>query len=263
MKRLTDSLALILIFAVALALPVGAGAAEMREWTRASDGKAIEAEYAGMANEKEVRLRMTNGRVYDVPLATLSEADNDYVAGLLENGGGAEGADMKEGDPGGESGDAGGAVSLTLSGVHLCCSDCEDAVAGLASGGGEEEGATRLEPDRDAGTVAVTAPSALEAEMVLKKLFRAGFYGVSDHDSIALPVPEEDDFTANTMPLRNLHLCCGKCVRELTGAVESVEGVDEVDAEEGSTEAMVKGEQFRPYDIMVALREAGFGGSYR
>ena len=65
-----------------LALP--RAEAEVREWTRASDGRKIQAEFVGMKDDTTIQIKMTNGQTFDVPLASLSEADNAFVKELAE-----------------------------------------------------------------------------------------------------------------------------------------------------------------------------------
>jgi hypothetical protein len=45
--------------------------------------------------------------------------------------------------------------------------------------------------------------------------------------------------------------------------VEDVDGVEEVDAKPGSTRVAIKGEAFKPYEVMKALREVGIGGTFQ
>jgi hypothetical protein len=68
---------------IALALtslfPAGPLLAEVREWTRASDGRKISAEFAGMKDESTVKIKMGNGQIFEVPLTGLSAEDNAYI----------------------------------------------------------------------------------------------------------------------------------------------------------------------------------------
>jgi hypothetical protein len=94
-------------------------------------------------------------------------------------------------------------------------------------------------------------------------MFSSGFYGMSDNDAIKMPELREDDFTTNTMVVRDPNLRCRGSLRAFTKAIESVDGVDEVDAKEGSTRVSVKGENFKTYDVMKALRDIGMGGTFQ
>lgn len=237
---------------IAAASPV---LAEQRDWTRANDGKIIRAEFAGMKDEKTVKIRMVNGHVFEVPLTSLSEADAVYVKNLVAKKveTSAAAAPVPEGE-----------TTLTLSGVHLCCAGCEDAVTAIGSDPKNLLPAgVALTPDRKTGTITVTAPSGKDAQAALRAVLESGYYGASDHEVIKIADLKPDDSTVDTMTLTNLHLCCGSCVKALTKAVESVEGVKAAEAKSGADRAIVTGTSFKTYEVMQALREAGFGGSFR
>jgi copper chaperone CopZ len=53
------------------------------------------------------------------------------------------------------------------------------------------------------------------------------------------------------------------CVRAFTKAVESVDGVESCEAKTGAKSVKVTGKDFKTYEVMKALREAGFGGSFQ
>lgn len=233
--------------------------AELRQWTRAADGKKIEAEFVAMKDEATVTIKMANGNSFDVPLTSLSPEDNEYVAGLSTK------PEMKD-SPASEEKPAlpEGEVTLTLSGVHMCCGDCEEAIVAVKDH--EEikvDPAVTIATDRANGTVTVTAPDAKAAQTVLRAMLASGFYGVSDNEAVKIADLKEDDFTSDTMVVRDPHLCCRGCVKDFVKAVESVDGVEEVDAKEGSTRVKLSGKGFKPYEVMVALRAAGFGGTFQ
>ncbi len=81
--------------AVAVALGwAGATAAESRVWTRKADGRTLTAEFTGYDKDTgEVTLRLASGKNAKISLATLSEADREWV----EETGGATAEVAKEG----------------------------------------------------------------------------------------------------------------------------------------------------------------------
>lgn len=235
--------------------------AEVREWTRATDGRKITAEFVAMKDANTVTIKMPNGQTFDVPLAGLSPADGAY----------AKEAAKKAGNPGATGASAGpkpplpeGETTVILSKVHICCGDCIDAVAkiGLDEKNPIPAGVT-ISADRGDEAITVKAPSGKDAQAALRAVVKAGFYGVSDHPAVVIPDLKPDEFTAETMVVRDTHLCCGGCVRAFTKAVESVEGVESCEAKNGATSVNVAGKGFKPYEVMKALREAGFGGSFQ
>lgn len=74
MIRLATSLFAVLLVS---GLPLSAEES-LRDWTN-TEGRTISAELIALEGDTAT-LRLSNGRRYDVPLATLSEADRDYVA---------------------------------------------------------------------------------------------------------------------------------------------------------------------------------------
>lgn len=243
--------------------------AEVREWTRATDGKKISAEFAGMKDEVTAKIKMASGQVFEVPVSSLSPDDQAFLKEQVAAMAGGEkpgSAPSPEGAPkgGGTAALPEGEVTLTLSKVHLCCGDCEDAVGKI----GENDrypiapGVT-FTPDRKNESIIVKAPTGKDAQAALRAVLGAGFYGVSDNPAIAIPELKEDDFTTDTMVIRDTHLCCGGCVRAFKKAVESVEGVEGCEAKAGSSRVEISGKGFKTYEVMKALREAGFGGMFQ
>lgn len=244
---------------------VSSAQAEVREWTRASDGRKIAAEFTGMKDESTVRLKMGNGQVYEVPVTSFSPDDQAHIKELVAKMPEAGTAPPGATSPGAAAGPVPeGETTVTLSGVHMCCGDCEDAVAKI---GADEKNpipaGVTLTGSRKDGTIVVKAPSGKDAQAALRAVLAAGFYGTSDLPAVNITALKPDDFTADTMVVREPHLCCSGCVRAFTKAVESVEGVESTEAKAGATRVAVKGKGFKPYEVMMALREAGFGGSFQ
>lgn len=251
------------VFVVALALLIPGGAfAEMREWTRASDGRKIQAEFVGVKAEGVIQIKMANGQVFDVPLSSLSPADNEFVAKL------SAAPEKMEEKPEGATAEKPavpeGEVTVVLSGVALFCRECVERVEGLKENDEFKiDPAVELAADRSEKTITIKAPSAKVAQSTLNTLLSAGYFGKSDVPGIEISPLKEDDFTSDTMVVRDAAVICSGGVRAFEKAVESVKGVEEVAAKEGSTRIKIDGEGFRTYDVMMALREAGFGGSFQ
>lgn len=230
--------------------------AEVREWTRSADNRKITAEYVGMKDENTVQLKMPNG-TFDVPVASLSEADQEYIKSQQEEM-------AAEGEGTAEVSIPEGEVTVTLSGVHICCSDCEDKIEALNGAKSMRfYPETEFTADKKDKTVEIEAPSGKAAMYALEMLFKAGFCGVSDHPVLTVPPLEERDFETGVASLRDLHLCCNTCVSDLEEAVMTVEGVEEMKGEVGDDSVMIKGSKFKPTDVVKAAREAGFGTSFR
>lgn len=234
--------------------------AEEREWTRAADGKKIRAEFVGLEEEGRIRIRMANGQVYDVPLASLSAADREFVQSTL-----ASAEDMEEEAGSGEKTEVPeGEVTVTLTGLAIFCRKCTDRIEGMVeSEDFKIDPGVELSASRGGGTVTIEAPTGKAAQGAVRALQSAGYHGESDHPAIRMSELKEDDFTSDTMVVRDAAVICSGGVRAFEDAVESVDGVEEVDAKAGSTRIKVGGEGFKTYEVMKALREAGFGGRFQ
>lgn len=249
------------LIAVALAtlFLTGSLLAEVREWTRASDGRKITAEFVGMKDESTVKIKMANGQIFEVPLTGLSAEDNAYIkeANAKMAGGAKPAGGPTPAVPEGET-------TVTLTKVHICCGDCVDAIANIGSDSGNPipVGVT-IAGDRKTESIIIKAPSGKDAQAAIRAVTKAGFYGVSDNPAVAIADLKPDDFTTNTMVIRDPHLCCGGCVKAFTKAVESVEGVESCEAKAGSARVEVTGKDFKTYAVMQALRDAGFSATFQ
>lgn len=252
----------LLIAAVAL-LYLSAVHAEVREWTQSATGNKIKAEFVKMKDEKTVTLRMAGGRTHDIPIASLSEGDQTYIK---EKSADAPKEMEKKADSAEKGKDAElpkGEVTVVLSDVHLCCSGCVkeiDKIKAVEKFRIDEE--VEIKADRGDKTITIEAPSGKDAQRVLNAILTTGYYGKSDHDLIQMKDPrgKGEDFKSNIMTVKGVHMCCGSCVKAAKAAVKEVEGVEENTIKEGGTQFYVKGKEFKPYDVMMALRAAGFGG---
>ena len=253
-----------LVLAGVLLFPFGTLRSEVREWTRASDGRKISAEFAGMKDASTVKIKLANGQIFEVPLTGLSAEDNAFVkeaAAKMAGGSAAPGQAPATGAP---PAVPEGETTVTLSNVHICCGDCVDAVAKIGTSDTDPIPAgVTITADRKAGAIIVKAPSGKDAQAALRAVFKAGFYGVSDNAAVGIAELKPDDFTTDTMVIRDPHLCCGGCVKAYTKAVESVDGVESCEAKVGSARVEVTGKGFKTYEVMKALREAGFAGTFQ
>lgn len=232
-------------------------AAESREWTQAETGKKISGEFVGKKDEKTIQIKMANGRTYDVPLGSLSQEDRDFVAEQEKAMAGEGEGEAKKGEPG-EIPE--GEVTVTLSGVHICCNACEKALTGLEGGKFGVDQTVTFEPDKEEGTVTIDATSGKAMQYALEAVVNKGFYGKSDHAALQIEPLEDKGITTPIFTVRNIHICCKGCLRDLEEVLEGVEGIEEHGADVDKTQFLVKGKDLKPHVVLQALREAGFGG---
>lgn len=230
---------------------------DLRKWTRASDQKEIMATFSGMEDPATVRITLENGQIYKVPLNSFSEADQSYVAAKTASSAPAGTAPAPAADPEGP-------VTIVLSGVYLEAKESENAFAKIYEDEKIKVDTTvTFAVNRKDHTITVSAPDAKGARSGLSAVLQKGFYGISDHSTIKIPDQKPDDFLSDIMTVQYIPLYDSATVKDVTKAIKSVKGVEDVEAKAGGTTALVKGKEFKPYDVMMALRAIGIGGSYR
>jgi mercuric ion binding protein len=146
--------------------------------------------------------------------------------------------------------------SVQLSGVHLCCRSC---VTGAEKAVAKVSGATAT-VDSSAGTVSIKAPDAATAQKAVNSLVDAGYFG-SSADATIKPKSGSGSSAqkASKLVLKEVHLCCGKCVKAVKDAVSSVKGVTGDTATKGAKTFEVTGD-FAPAEVFAALEKAGLSG---
>ena len=145
-------------------------------------------------------------------------------------------------------------VTVTLTGVHLCCQGCVDAAdAALMSVEG-----VHSHCEMENGTVAVTAKDEAAARKALDALAAAGFYGSSDNQRLAMkPVGTLPTGRVKSATVSGIHNCCGPCCDAIKEAINTVEGVTADTAKHRATTFVVTGD-FEAASLVKALNAAGF-----
>ncbi len=150
-----------------------------------------------------------------------------------------------------------------VSGVHLCCRACVNAIGEALS---DVEGVSGAACDADNGVVTFQATDAEAVNRGLAAMAEAGFHGTAAHgdDEVAFPASgAEEDETADSTQLTNLHNCCPGCKNAIDAAVGEVEGVSAI-AWDGETKILtVTGSGFSLEGVVTALNEAGFHASIK
>lgn len=146
-------------------------------------------------------------------------------------------------------------TSVTLSDVHLCCVTCQKAVESAV---GEVKGA-KVKVDRDKKTVAITASDETVAQKAVDAFAKAGFYGKSDNDNIAIKTTAEEG-ESSSVQLVGFHNCCVGCEYAIKTAINKIEGVDSAIVKKRS--CTVKG-SFDVAAVLKAVNNAGFSASVK
>jgi len=147
-------------------------------------------------------------------------------------------------------------VTVTISGVHLCCQSCVKGVATAVAG---VTGLT-AKADQDAGTVTLTAADTATVQKGADALVAAGFFGKSSDPAIKINAATgAKNQTVQSIKIEGLHLCCGKCVKAVNEVLATVPGVTGNTAAKGATSFEVTG-NFNDKDVFDALQKAGLTG---
>ena len=249
----------------ALLLPL-VSIAEVRTWTQESTGRELQGEFLKMKDAGTALLKI-NGKETPVPLAMLVQADRDYIAAKTKP---ASEPDKPAAPTGAKPKVPEGETIVTLSGVALHCKTCEENL--IASIRHERYGMKNpddvtLEVDRKEGTVKITGKSGKAVQSALNVISRMGFHGSTDHDAIQIaPLAKgKGELEATTMMLRNVNVACRSAAREVGKILKSVDGVEKFEVKEfpkGDSRFQVEG-NFKPADVINALREKGYGGYYQ
>ena len=147
-------------------------------------------------------------------------------------------------------------VTVKISDVHLCCQSCvkgaQSAVAGVAG--------AKAVADEDSNTVTLTAADTATLQKAADALVAAGFFGKSSDDSVKINADTgAKGVKVQTLKIKGVHLCCGKCVKALNDALGTVSGVKANTAAKGAESFEVTGD-FNDSDVFAALQKAGFTG---
>jgi copper chaperone CopZ len=150
----------------------------------------------------------------------------------------------------------GAEVTVTLTGVHLCCQSC---VKGVAKAVADVNGLT-AKADEDAGTVILTGPDTATVQKGADALVAAGFFGTSSDATIKLNADTgAKNQKMQSLKIEGLHLCCGKCVKAVNEVLGTVPGVTGNTAAKGAKTFEVTG-NFNDKDVFDALQKAGLTG---
>jgi copper chaperone CopZ len=148
-------------------------------------------------------------------------------------------------------------VLAKVTDVHLCCQGC---VKGVEKAVATVPGVT-VAVDQDDGTVTLTGPDATTVQKAADALTAAGYFGKCDNADVKINADTgAKNAKVQTLKIKGVHLCCGKCVKAVNEALSSVPGVQGNTAAKGAKEFEVTGD-FNDKDVFDALQKAGLTGT--
>jgi len=150
-------------------------------------------------------------------------------------------------------------IKVELRGIHLCCQGCVNAAnTALMSVEG-----VHSRCDMENGTVTLTAKDDAAAQKALDALAAAGFYGISDNQSLVMKQVETlPAGKVKSVKVSGIHNCCGPCCDAIKQAINTVRGVTSDTAKPRVTTFAVTGD-FYAGDLVRALNRAGFSALVR
>lgn len=142
-------------------------------------------------------------------------------------------------------------TKVTLSGVHLCCKGCVNGVTKAVKKAGASAAC-----DAKAGSVVISGAKEAVAA-ALKGVAKAGYYGKSSDKDLAITCQGgAEDKKVESLTLAGAHLCCGKCIKAVTRAVDATDGAETHTAKKGQETFEVTGD-FNARAFIQALHDNG------
>jgi catalase len=150
-------------------------------------------------------------------------------------------------------------IRVEVTGVHLCCQGCVDAVdAAVRNVAGVT---TRCDIEKK--TVTLTASDGAAAQEALEAIAAAGFHGSTDNAHLAMKaVSSIPRGRVKSLEVSAIHNCCGLCCKAIKEAIATVDGVTGDTATPGTTTFQVTG-AFHAAALVKALNAAGFSAQVR
>jgi mercuric ion binding protein len=146
--------------------------------------------------------------------------------------------------------------TVKLSDVHICCDSC---VKGIQKAIEPVKGVSAA-VNKDEETVTLTGPDKAALQKGADALTAAGYFGKSSDASIKLNAATgAKGQKVQSLKINDVHLCCGKCVKAVNTALESVPGVKANTAKKDAKSFEITGD-FNDKEAVEALQKIGLTG---
>jgi mercuric ion binding protein len=146
-----------------------------------------------------------------------------------------------------------GAVTVTVSDMHLCCPGCTKAVEKSVA---KLEGVKVKTSQKERITV-LEAADLKAAQKALDAIAEAGFCGTIDNEELKFAEVKAPEGKVTRLEIYQIHNCCGACTKAIKGALAKVEGVKADTCKAKETEFVVEG-NFSAEEAVAAMLKAGF-----
>jgi len=150
-------------------------------------------------------------------------------------------------------------IKVEVTGVHLCCQGCVDAVDAAV----RNVAGVTSRCDMEKKTVTLTASDDAAAQKGLDAIAAAGFHGRTDNEQLAMKaVSSIPRGRVKSLEISGIHNCCGLCCEAIKEAIATVDGVTGDTATPGTTTFQVIG-NYDAAALVKALHAAGFNAQVR
>ena len=145
-------------------------------------------------------------------------------------------------------------TTVKINEVHICCDSC---VKSIQKAVAPIKGVTAA-VDKDEETISLTGPDKATVQKAADALVAAGYFGKSS-DIKMDPTTGAKGQKVESLKIKDVHLCCGKCVKAVNTALESVPGVKANTAKKDAKSFEVTG-NFNDKEVFDALQKVGLTG---
>src|SRR5262249_35165779 len=111
-------------------------------------------------------------------------------------------------------------VVCKAEGMHVCCKSCEKSLTEIL---GKVDGVSKVSVDRPNKRGTFEAKSDKAASDAYNALMKGGFYCTLTQGDKSSATSSSVNLKADTITVKNVHACCGQCVKALKALFKDAE----------------------------------------
>jgi copper chaperone CopZ len=149
-----------------------------------------------------------------------------------------------------------GGKTAEVKGPHICCKNCQMAVAAILA---NMDGISEVKCSIKDKTVTFTAKDMDAANKAWEALYNGGFAGsLKFGDETVTKKNKTSDDKVNELSFEKVHACCGMCVTALKGLFPDAKVA--VTGKGAQRTVTITGKDLNPAAALKALNDSGFNG---
>jgi copper chaperone CopZ len=153
-------------------------------------------------------------------------------------------------------GEPAGGKAAEVKGPHICCGQCEKAVAAILA---KVNGVSDAKCDRKAKTVTFTAKDREAADDAWQALYDGGFAGTLTFDGTTVAKKAAKPATkVNEVKIEKVHACCGMCHDAIKALFK--DSTVTITGKGYQRTITIEGKDLDPSAVLNTLNETGFNG---